>query len=497
MVSLLARPTASQNTTALADALIPALLAGNSPNATSTILPLLDGRTVSGTSNITRISAPASDSSTTPNRTVTGLTTTGTAGYSLSTCHWLVGPVSTEFVPTGLVRADYDYIALLNQSYFFYEAQRSGVLPPTNRSYSASGNLQYALDQLRWAADFLITAHISPQEYVAQVGSAALDHSYWGRPEDETFAQPAYVIDPTKPSSDLLGEAAAGLAAVSAVFKTSDLAFSAQCLSEAQALYEFGTAYLGKYSAYGIDQLYPSSNFYDDLSYGAAWLYRATGQQNYLTDAENYWNQAHGADGNQYYLVFNWDNAIWGTSCLLSALQPGVTTRYSTEIEGFLASWINGNNGITVTPKGLAWTTDWGSLRNSANAALIAMIYSNQVTNITLATQYRCWAQGQIRYMLGDTGRSFVVGFGQDPPSHESHRAASCPYPPATCGWDVYSNPAPNAHVLFGALIGGPSVTDNFTDVRSNYEQNEPALDIQAGYTGVLAAMMAPSVPAW
>ena len=133
MVSLLARPTASQNTTALADALIPALLAGNSPNATSTILPLLDGRTVSGTSNITRISAPASDSSTTPNRTVTGLTTTGTAGYSLSTCHWLVGPVSTEFVPTGLVRADYDYIALLNQSYFFYEAQRSGVLPPTNR----------------------------------------------------------------------------------------------------------------------------------------------------------------------------------------------------------------------------------------------------------------------------------------------------------------------------------------------------------------------------
>ncbi len=70
----------------------------------------------------------------------------------------------------------------------------------------------------------------------------------------------------------------------------------------------------------------------------------------------------------RYYLVWNWDNTIWGTSCLLSALQPGVSTQYSTEIEGFLASWINGNNGITVTPKGLAWTTDWGSLRNSANA---------------------------------------------------------------------------------------------------------------------------------
>ena len=62
----------------------------------------------------------------------------------------------------------------------------------------------------------------------------------------------------------------------------------------------FGTTYLGKYSAYGIDQLYPSSNFYDDLSYAAAWLYRATGQANFLNDAENFWNQAHAIDGNQY-----------------------------------------------------------------------------------------------------------------------------------------------------------------------------------------------------
>ena len=79
----------------------------------------------------------------------------------------------------------------------------------------------------------------------------------------------------------------------------------------------------------------------------------------------------------RYYLVWNWDNAIWGTSCLLAALQPGLVTRYSTEIEGFLASWINGNNGITVTPKGLAWTTEWGSLRNSANAGLFPCVDAN------------------------------------------------------------------------------------------------------------------------
>ena len=37
-------------------------------------------------------------------------------------------------------------------------------------------------------------------------------------------------------------------------------------------------------------------------------------------------------------------------------------------------------------------------------------------------TQYRKWAKCQIGYALGDTGRSFVVGYGVSPPTHPSHR---------------------------------------------------------------------------
>jgi hypothetical protein len=37
-------------------------------------------------------------------------------------------------------------------------------------------------------------------------------------------------------------------------------------------------------------------------------------------------------------------------------------------------------------------------------------------------TQYRKWAKSQIGYALGDTGRSFVVGYGVSPPTHPSHR---------------------------------------------------------------------------
>lgn len=36
--------------------------------------------------------------------------------------------------------------------------------------------------------------------------------------------------------------------------------------------------------------------------------------------------------------------------------------------------------------------------------------------------EYRKWAKSQIGYALGDTGRSFVVGFGVNPPTQPHHR---------------------------------------------------------------------------
>lgn len=36
---------------------------------------------------------------------------------------------------------------------------------------------------------------------------------------------------------------------------------------------------------------------------------------------------------------------------------------------------------------------------------------------------YRQFAKSQIDYILGDSGRSYVVGFGYNPPTHAHHRA--------------------------------------------------------------------------
>lgn len=59
----------------------------------------------------------------------------------------------------------------------------------------------------------------------------------------------------------------------------------------------------------------------------------------------------------------------------------------------------------------------------------------------------------QIRYMLGDAGRSFVVGYGKDPPLRAHHRGASCR--PGGCSNAEQGSPDPNPNVISGSLIGG------------------------------------------
>lgn len=55
--------------------------------------------------------------------------------------------------------------------------------------------------------------------------------------------------------------------------------------------------------------------------------------------------------------------------------------------------------------------------------------------------------------MLGDAGRSFVVGYGKDPPERAHHRGASCR--PGDCSGAQLATPEPNPNIIKGALVGG------------------------------------------
>jgi hypothetical protein len=74
--------------------------------------------------------------------------------------------------------------------------------------------------------------------------------------------------------------------------------------------------------------------------------------------------------------------------------------------------------------------------------------------------------------------------------THLCFRHSSCPNAPATCDWNTYNSQSPNAHVLTGALVGGPDSSDNYTDERSNYISNEVATDYNAAFQSLLALLL-------
>ena len=159
-------------------------------------------------------------------------------------------------------------------------------------------------------------------------------------------------------------------------------------------------------------------------------------------------------------------------------------SKYQTCIDGWM-NWVLYE--ATYTPLGLIYLQEWGTLRKAANIAHVCA----QVANLGLwQTECDSLVKSQINYALGDTGHSYVVGFGADPPCREHHRASSCPDMPETCGDDDFESPDCNPQVLYGGLVGGPDENDLWQDDRGDYVHNEVALDYNAGFTSAVAYLV-------
>jgi hypothetical protein len=448
--------------------------------------------------------------------------------------------LDNDVAPTFPTKGKFNYAEALQKSFLFYEAQRSGDLPTHNRiqwrgdsalrdgsdvgrdltggyhdagdhvkfnfpmaasltllswgareygdAYSRVGQLDEALDAIRWGTDYLLKCHVTDangtKEFWGQVGNGSLDHAYWGAPEKMTMARPAYKIDRQRPGSDLAGEAAAALASASIVFRKTDVAYADKLLTNAIQLYTFADTYRGKYS----DAIPDAQSFYnswsgyqDELAWGAAWIHealQAAGKSDttYLTKAKAAYTGVHAP--------LSWDNKSAGVGVLLA--QETGESRYRNDVERMLDSWLPGGSGVTYTPGGLAWSSQWGSLRYAANMAFVAGVYADTVTNPQ--GKYSTFAEKQIDYILGDNPRqaSYVVGFGKNSPVNPHHRAAS------GTDWSGFHGTQPNAHILYGALVGGPSAANDFAykDLRSDYISNEVATDYNAAFTGAMARMV-------
>ncbi|MCY8586288.1 glycoside hydrolase family 9 protein [Bacillus haynesii] len=438
----------------------------------------------------------------------------------------------------------HNYAELVQKSLLFYEAQRSGRLPENSRlnwrgdsgledgkdvgldltggwydagdhvkfglpmaysavilswsvyeyrdAYKVSGQLDAALGNIKWATDYFLKAHTAPYELWGQVGNGAQDHAWWGPAEVMPMERPAYKIDASCPGSDLAGGTAAALASASIIFKPTDSSYSEKLLAHAKQLYDFADRYRGKYSDCITDaqQYYNSwSGYKDELTWGAVWLYLATDEQQYLDKALASVSDWGDPASWPYRWTLSWDDVTYGAQLLLARLTND--SRFTASVERNLDYWSTGykSNGsterITYTPGGLAWLEQWGALRYASNAAFLAFVYSDWVDDTEKANRYRDFAVRQMQYMLGDNPqqRSFVVGYGKNPPKHPHHRTAHGSWA------DQMNVPENHRHTLYGALVGGPGRDDSYRDDITDYVSNEVAIDYNAAFTGNVAKM--------
>ena len=353
-------------------------------------------------------------------------------------------------------------------------------------AYQRAGQYDDLLEAVKHATDYFLKAHETDgngntSKLYVQVGEggAANDHGYWGAPEtvEANTTRNAFYISPDRPGSDVAASTASALAASSELFRGVDDAYADQLLKNAEQLFEFADTHRGKYS----DSVSQANPFYtswggygDDLALGAAMLAKVTGEEKYLTKAENLFKSEVGGLGDWSWAA---DEQSYAAGVILSQISDDSYFKY--QVQGWLNNWVSGSAGINYTSGGFAHRASWGSVPVTSSAAFLAELYSDTVE---YNQGYSDFATNQVDYILGDNpaNLSYMVGFGDNYPQSPHHRGSSP---------NLKNDPtAPMENILYGAVVGGPDSPNDFAhnDRRDDWVTNE----VGTSYNAPLASAL-------
>lgn len=388
-------------------------------------------------------------------------------------------------------------------------------------AYSASvlawGYIQYkdAVDKaglgelyrnnVQWGLDYVLACD-KGDKMIGTIGDAD-DHVVWCSAEVYMRKHKLKFGDEERPYDEITDSttvalSAAALAEGYIIFKDTQPDKAAEYLDHAKSLFELADKTRSNEDQGVQKQFYPTTTWVDDLMYAANWLYMATGDKSYLDLCERDYIPKFPTENQsserKYTWGFCWDDTTQGAA-LLYAMNTG-KTEWVNHIAHHLDYWIDGYGGkqIQYTPDGLAYLMNWGSLRHAANTAWLAKLASDTIfkDNSSLSDKYNNWAKSQMDYAFGDNNlnMSYVLGMGDLQPTAFHHRTASGIHDDhwndlgqesSGEGWQTEY-----AHTLYGALVGGPNSSGEYTNNVSQYEYSEVAIDYNAGYTATLCALI-------
>ncbi|KAL7282221.1 hypothetical protein ACG7TL_003690 [Trametes sanguinea] len=391
----------------------------------------------------------------------------------------------------------------------------------SGRAYDLANQTAYLDDMLRWGLDWLVKAHPSPNTLFVQVGDGNLDNAYWGGDRSIPGPRTSYQINDTSPGTDAAAQASAAFAACSSLYSNRTLAssstsglanttYASTLQNHARQLYEFATNASGGMQTYqtAVPQsadAYASSGYFDELAIAALFLALAETNPNatsYYADAVKWYYS--GNLGQQLQAgdetVFNWDSKTPGIAVLaaqIASAYPNVVSGsnatlqvWQAAVEGYFDAITNGTGRSHLTDGGLLLfpgDSDEASLNPALNVAMLMIRYAsaNLTTSQDAHDRYTAFAQNQLDYVLGKNPMSvpYVVGTHPNSPANP-HSALATGYAPPNGSLsapdDLDTVPAKEAYVLYGGVVGGPDANDRFWDLRSDWVENEVALDYTA-----------------
>ncbi len=428
-----------------------------------------------------------------------------------------------------------NYAEALQQSLYFYECQQANELPEWNRvewkgnstmddfikggwydagdhvkfnlpmAYSAAmlawglymygdgvekvGQYEIYKNNLEYTLDYLADCD-QGDEVVFQVGNGTEDHTWWGPVEllEYAMTEGSYYKRPyyTGTGSAVCGEMAAALAAGAVALK-GKTDKTENYIKHAENIFKIADTAKSDtdYNNSDASGFYRSSHFYDELFWAANWLYIATGDSAYLDKATSYipnLGKELGTSELKYSWTQCWDDVQQG-GMLLYAINTQNQT-YIDQVEKHVSYW---TNDVKKLPGGLRWVDSWGCLRYATTAGFVASVACDTVLKDSKnVDSYKKFYKEQIDYCLGDNpdNRCYVVGLDESSPKNPHHRTAHGSWK------NAMDTPVDSRHILYGALVGGPSETGSYEDDRGNFINNEVATDYNAGFTSLLCKMV-------